>query len=116
MTLLAEPTLTAPRDPAVRGRLVVGRRAVSRTVQRAAEETSFGARDVTVDVGAVDEEGVAVGVTLGARYPETALAPALSEFRRELAAEVERILGRRVLRLDVDVVELFAETPAPLVR
>jgi uncharacterized alkaline shock family protein YloU len=92
-----------------RGRLIVTDRAARRLIRGVAERGPLRARDVDVDLDRVDEQGVSARIELAAEYPDSALSTALEQFRQHVSHEVERLLGRPVLRLDVVVSDLVVD-------
>jgi len=92
-----------------RGRLIVTDRAAGRLIRGVAERGPLRTRDVDVDLDRVDDTGVSARIELAAEYPDSALSTALEHFREHVSHEVERLLGRPLLRLDVVVSDLVVD-------
>jgi hypothetical protein len=97
--------------PAARGRLIITNRAAQHVVEGAAVRTSLGITDVDVDITDVTDNGIVARITVAAHYPNGALSHALTEFRRTVAADVSRLVGRPMRRLDVIVKDLTIDVP-----
>jgi hypothetical protein len=106
---LAHPTPDSADRAAGRGRLIVTERAARHLVRGVAERAPLRTRDVDVDVDHLDESGIGARVEFAAAYPDSALSSALVSFREHLAHEVQRLLGRPVVRLDVVVTDLVVD-------
>jgi hypothetical protein len=92
-----------------RGRLIVTERAARHLLRGVAEGAPLRTRDVDVDIDHLEESGIGARVQFAAAYPDSALSGALVGFREHFGREVQRLLGRPVVRLDVVVTDLVVD-------
>ena len=95
--------------PRERGRLIVTERAARHLIRGVAERGPLRTRNVDVDVDHLDDDGISARVEFAAEYPDSALSSALAGFRQHVGREVNRLLGRPLLRLDVVVSDLVVD-------
>jgi hypothetical protein len=111
--VLATSLTNAARETAgqagERGRLIVTERAARQLIRGVAERGPLRTRNVDVDVDRLADDGITARVAFAAEYPDSALSSALAGFRAHVGREVNRLLGRPLLRLDVVVSDLVVD-------
>jgi hypothetical protein len=110
---VADPPTTGSDAP---GTLTVRSGAVERLVRGVVGAALPGDADPDVEILSLDDEGVELRSTVTLEYPSEPLSAALTRLRRHIAAEVGRLLGRPVRRVDLVVGSFETEPPAPVRR
>jgi hypothetical protein len=113
------PTPEPPSPQAVpaarRGELTLQPRVVVRLTARSIELHSDCPEEPAVQVRESSPDHLELEASLVLVYPDEPLAPSLNRLREQVTADVERLTGRPVRRLDLRV-ERFVATPRPARR
>lgn len=99
----------SPVPPGERGQLVIPGKVISKVVARSIELRGECAPGPSVEVVDLGTDDVELTASLQLPYPEGSLSPVLSQLRADVAADLERLTGRRVRRLDLRVDEFVNE-------
>lgn len=104
--------------PGERGHLVIPGRVISKVAARSIELHGECAPGPSVEIVDLGHDTVELSASMKLPYPDRPLSPVLSQLRTEVAADLERLTGRGVRRLDLRVDAFVDEPrgPAPRVQ